>query len=186
RANLVTRLGSPNSWTSHRAYTGKERAPTWLSLKYLQDLFESSEALHKYILDIYRGKIEWPNELSLDTGWFKLKGEDSSEQDKQHDKAPVLDVDTDTIVEDICKVTGVSLKELMVVSRGPRANPARRFAVWALKQSTFLTHREIGKLLNMTPIQVANVLRRYKPNIEPFASWTDAWISAGYMTSDGA
>jgi hypothetical protein len=67
------------------------------------------------------------------------------------------------------------LKELKEAQRGPRANPGRRFAVWALKHHTLLSHREIGKLLEMTPRQAANTLTRFKDSAEPFASWIDEW-----------
>ena len=33
--------------------------------------------------------------------------------------------------------------------RGPRANPGRRFAVWALSKDSAMTNGEIGRLLGM-------------------------------------
>jgi hypothetical protein len=58
---------------------------------------------------------------------------------------------------------------------GPRANPARRFATWALAKQTLLTHAEIGKLFDVSPGQVANVLRSLRKRTTLPADWVDSW-----------
>jgi hypothetical protein len=45
---------------------------------------------------------------------------------------------------------------------GPGANPARRFAVWALSRTGRLSHAEIGTALGMSEGQVAKVLWRLR------------------------
>jgi len=60
--------------------------------------------------------------------------------------------------------------------RGPGGNPERRFAVWALETSTYLTHREIGEQLGMTYHHVAREVRRNRKGIERFEEWTGEWI----------
>jgi len=75
----------------------------------------------------------------------------------------------------VAEMTGASTAELRKATMGPRANPARRFAVWALKQRTRLTHEEIGRALSMPAGQVAHVLRRLKLDEEPFRTWVEGW-----------
>ena len=73
-------------------------------------------------------------------------------------------------------MTGSELADLRSVVLGPRANPARRFAVWALKDRTQLTHAEIGTLLGMSTEQVSHVLRRISMREEPMAGWYAEWL----------
>ena len=50
-------------------------------------------------------------------------------------------------LERIQRITGADKKELKKATRGPMANPARRFAVWALRNATRMTQAEIGDIL---------------------------------------
>jgi putative transposase len=45
KAGLITRLQS-HGWTSHRAYIGRETAPTWLATYYFESVFDDAERLH--------------------------------------------------------------------------------------------------------------------------------------------
>ena len=59
--------------------------------------------------------------------------------------------------------------------RGPRANPARRFAVWALREHTLLEHKDIAEFMNMKQSQVSNALSRFKVGNDPtLTKWVDA------------
>ena len=80
------------------------------------------------------------------------------------------------VLKQVCDVTGAAKRDLRQAKMGPHANPARRFAVWALKRQTLLTHAEIGKTLQMTTVQVGNVLTRLKLNRAPFEEWTERWL----------
>jgi DNA-directed RNA polymerase specialized sigma24 family protein len=56
---------------------------------------------------------------------------------------------------------------------GPRANPARRLAVWALSRSQVYSHREIASALRMSEGQVAKVLWRLRSECapDPLSDW---------------
>jgi hypothetical protein len=75
------------------------------------------------------------------------------------------------------------LSELKTARQGPRANPARRFAVWALKEHTRLTHREIGVLLDMSVNQASKVATRFNSSTESLNSWVNELTI--YMSSGG-
>ena len=79
------------------------------------------------------------------------------------------------VLERVLYITGVEIKELMKAKRGPRANPARRFGVWALRNATQMTQTEIGEILGMSTSQVANVLRRINVKDEPIRTWIAKW-----------
>jgi hypothetical protein len=148
-------------WTSHRAYLAKEIVPEWLNTSYFQTVFDSPEALHSYVLDLHRGKLTWPERMAMDTGWLVQSGERAPEKISNH--ATTSFQTSEEVLTRICKVTGATREKLLVVRYGPGANPARRFAVWALKRDTLLTYREIGHLLDMTVSQIGHVLSRMTP-----------------------
>ncbi|MCP4604700.1 MAG: hypothetical protein GY847_29965 [Proteobacteria bacterium] len=173
RANLVTRIDS-ECWTSHRAYLGRRFSPAWITKTYFLDIFKTPKALQEYILALHRGKMDWPEQLDMETGFLN----ESEKAARRHGNANFKSrfLDTDNVLKLVTKITGASLTELKEPHRGPRANPARRFVVWALREHTLLKHREIGKAIDMPIRQVANVLTRIDPNEEPFLSWGQAWL----------
>jgi REP element-mobilizing transposase RayT len=171
RANLVTRVDA-DCWTSHRAYLNRCKIEEWLSRDYFLELFNGSEELHKYVLDLRRKGNNWPEEMELENGWLK-EPEDVARNHGQGNFETRF-VEPTEVIDEVCAIAGVSKKALKRVKYGPRANPARRFAVVALRKWTRLTHAEIAKLLGMTTVQVANVLRRYKGSNHPLKSWIDA------------
>ena len=85
-------------------------------------------------------------------------------------------VSIEKIIDDICQITGVQKSRLMESIRGPGGNPERRFAVWAMQTSTYLTYREIGEQLNMTVEHVARDIRRKRTVFERFDDWTSEWL----------
>jgi len=84
-------------------------------------------------------------------------------------------MEVDKALERIRRTAGVNMHKLRKAERGPRANPARRFAVWALRNATQLTQAEIGDTLGMSSSQVAHVLRRLNAKEEPISSWIAEW-----------
>ncbi|MDD5308216.1 MAG: transposase [Deltaproteobacteria bacterium] len=170
RANLATRLHA-DCWTSHRAYVGREPAPDWLSVRFFLDAYGGAAKLHEQVLELHRGKRPWPEGMSLESGW--MRGVDESPKARRAHKGKVETrfVDPQRALALVAEVTGASPAELRRAPMGPRANPARRFAVWALKRRTTLTHEEIGRALSMSAGQVAHVLRRLKTREEPFCTW---------------
>ena len=63
----------------------------------------------------------------------------------------------------------------MKVPEPPRGNPERRFAFWALRHSTHLSHAEIAAQFGMTGMHVARDLGRSHAGIAPFDAWRTAW-----------
>ncbi len=180
RAGLVTRVDSP-AWTSHRAYAGREQRPDWLQCEYFLRLFGGEAELQKYILALHRGREGWPERMLLTTGWFGGLVEPTSRPAVEEGRSS--QVTERQVLEWVCAITGAGLDELRRSVRGPRANPARRFAVWALRHQTRLSHRAIGSLLDMSEVQVANVLRRWDARSSQLRGWTASLDE--YVTSDG-
>lgn len=172
KANLVTRLHS-HAWTSHRTYLGRDTRPPWLTTSYFEAVFEDPDVLHSYVLDLHRGKVSWPERMAMDSGWLAEAGERAANEARG--SAETRFMTSDEALARIGEITGATARELRRTERGPRANPARRFAVWALKKGTLLTHREIGGLMGMSPQQVAHVLRRLDTKADPISGWISAW-----------
>lgn len=173
RSGLVTRLDSPHCWTSHRRYLGRDISPEWLTTSYFEAVFDDPVALHGYVLDLHRGKRSWPEQMVLDSGWLRLAGERAMR--KSRAAMATRFRNGDEVLAEVCEVTGENLSRLRKLERGPRANPARRFAVWALKEGTLMTHGEIGRMLRMSESQVGHVLRRFRAKEEPLATWCAQW-----------
>ena len=170
RANLVTRIDA-RCWTSLRAYLGKDTRPDWLRTDYFLDLFENSEALREHTLSLHRKKREWPDDMDLEWGFFRKQDEVATRQGQSRFQSRF--VDAETLLEAVRELTGATMLELKSARQGPRANPARRFAVWALKKHTLLPHREIGVLLDMSINQVSKVVKRFNGSKEPLSSWVN-------------
>jgi REP element-mobilizing transposase RayT len=180
RANLVTRIDA-RCWTSLRAYLGKDTRPDWLCTDYFLDLFENGEKLREHTLALHRKKREWPEDMDLEWGFFRKQDEVATCQNQSRFQSRF--VDADTLLDAVRRVTGAPLSELKTARQGPRANPARRFAVWALTEHTLLTHREIGSLLDMSVNQTSKVVTRFNGSKEPLASWMNELTI--YMSSGG-
>ncbi len=172
KAELITRLQS-HAWSSHRVYLGRDTAPGWLNTGYFESIFEDSDALHGYVLDMHRGKLTWPEQMAMDSGWLKETGERAVNEQGLSVETRFLTVKAAT--DRICEITGADMARLRKAERGPRANPERRFAVWALNDRTQMSHGEIGKLLGMSTSQVGHVLRRMSAGKEQLGAWIDEW-----------
>ena len=173
RANLVTRL-EQESWTSHRQYLGRDKPYPWLSTNYFLRLLGGKRKLNAYVLGLHRGSIDWPEDLSLRTGWFTSRGDQVTRSLRTATSSRF--VEAREVVERVCRITGEKTSQLKKTVMGPRANPARRFAVWALARQTLLTHARIGKLLRMSTMQVANVLRVQRRDLSTLpADWVAKW-----------
>ena len=172
RANLVTRIDS-RSWTSLRAYLGRNGEPDWLTKEYFLELFDGSDALRAYTLSLHRGGRSWPETMDLEWGFFNDHTQEQTATVHGQASFSTRLVEPQQLLELICRVTGARLKNITTSVMGPRANPARRFAVWALREHTLLKNKEIAALLDMTYNQVSNVLSRFRGGVEPVAEWID-------------
>jgi REP element-mobilizing transposase RayT len=176
KANLVTRVDSVRAWTSHCAYVGKVSSPGWLSCDALLRATGGAEALHQTVLSLHRGKLEWPEGFSIETG-FPPTGVFTRAQRVKKNKAVFEPKKTiEQHLRKVCEITGASRKELRRSIRGPKGNPSRRFAAWALSQATTLTHAQIGSLLGMNATNVAKILNRPRKFSESFDLWVDEWL----------
>jgi len=171
RAGLVTRLDS-DCWTSHRAYLGRDSSPEWLTRSYFLGALGSAALLHDYVLDVHRKRIPWPDGMSLDTGWFNDDGDAAAP--RRATRGSTRFRSSKAVVAAVRGVAMAGSSELMTATMGPRANPARRFTVYALDRWTELTHGGIGAVLDMSAVQVANVLRRFDSSVSPMREWAVA------------
>jgi len=170
RANLVTRIDA-ECWTSYRSYLGRRYAPRWVETRYFLDLFGSVRELQRYTLALHRGKTHWPDNLDQQFGFFRTRDE-TEHRHGQHAFESRF-ITPDEAIEFVMRVTGANLRDLHRTTRGRGANPARRFAVWVLRNRTTASLSEIGQVLSMSPGQAANVLTRLDPRIEPFSTWIE-------------
>jgi len=171
RARLVSRIDG-ECWTSHRSYLGRRYAPIWVETSYFMEVFGNPRAMQKYMLALHRGKTSWPEELDLSRGF--LSRQEEAENKTLVESGGGRKLEPRRMLELVCQLTGATLDEIKTAQRGPRANPARRFAVWALREHTLSTSAEIGKLLGATHGQVSNALHRFDRYAEPFPAWIDA------------
>ena len=171
RAGLVARLDS-DCWTSHRAYIGRDPAPEWLTRSHFLGALGSSKKLHAYVLDIHQKRVAWPDALSLDTGW--LNEDAASEAPRRPPPEATRFRAPKTVIAAVSSVTGAGGSALRTAAMGPGANPQRRFAVFALHRWTELTHGGVGATLDMSAVQVANVLRRFDASASPMREWAEA------------
>ena len=113
--------------------------------------------------------------MNRDEGWFRWHM--CPIQAKRVDVAPDAgQVDAATLLEKICDITDVAMNHLKRSIRGQGGNPERRFACWALFHGSFMTQRQIGGLLDLTPAQVAQNLNRCKKDSEQLLQWKEQWL----------
>jgi REP element-mobilizing transposase RayT len=184
RTNLVTRLDS-DSWTSHRAYIGRDAVPDWLTVGHFLELLSGASSLHDFVLSLHRGSRPWPEEMSLENGFTKGEDKRLAARRRETDGATTRFLDERQMLALVCELTATKAATLRKAVCGPGANPARRFAVWAFKDGTALTHAQIGAALRMSPQQVAHVLRRLRFDTEPFRSWIVRWREETKVSSGG-
>ncbi len=165
-------------WTSHRAYLGLEGCPEWLSCNVLLRQFGGKKGLRKTVNGLHRGSIAWPAFIDLNTGMFDWREAplESGKKSKESQLPPKpVEVIRQTL-KDVSVVTSSKPKDLKRSAMGPRANPARRFAVWALWNTRLLTHRQIARTLDMSVNHVSKLLSRLKKDFpEPLVGWRKAW-----------
>ena len=175
-------------WTSHRAYIGLDATPPWLVTEYLLNLFGGSEPLNQYVTNVHLGIEQPPDEFSED-GWIIQSGsliKDPSKSDDESLVTPVHDLPatrpskfrtSEEVLSDVCNMTGTSLQEILKPQKGAGANPARRFATWALRQSTACTQKQIAELLKMPRSQVTSLLQRLRRNQQSadLSNWMKSW-----------
>jgi REP element-mobilizing transposase RayT len=173
RANLVTRIDS-RSWTSMRTYLERRGEPDWVTKEYFLDLLGGSDALRAYTLSLHRGTLSWPETMDLEWGFFTQLSHDEVADAHRQSSFNSRFIEPDRLFEMLLQVTGMDREGITMSVMGPRANPARRFAVWALREHTLLKHKEIAEFMKMNHSQVSNVLSRFKVGDDPtLTKWAE-------------
>jgi REP element-mobilizing transposase RayT len=179
RAGLVRRP-EEECWTSHRAYLGLDAAPPWLRCAALTALVGGTRSLAELVDGLRRRRLPWSEVLDLDTGWFREEPDPDPSETPRRPLAVRLG-SAALVAQTLRRVgetTGVARSAILQVTRGPRANPARRFAVWALHRTQRLTQAQIGEALGMSVRQVAAVLSRLRAGMPPpLEAWRKAFES---------
>jgi hypothetical protein len=69
------------------------------------------------------------------------------------------------------------IAELKQGTRGRVGNPAKRFAVWALRERTLLSYAQIGRQMKMSESAVAKDLAKSRKQLELFERWSSEWLT---------
>ena len=179
RAHLVPRL-TDQAWTSHLAYLGRDRVPEWLTCDHFLEVLDGPNGVHTFVRKVHQGRARWPEDLDRETA-FPIRHRQETPLDLSA-RATAEDVPSQSLEALLVRIShhcGVSVQDLLTVVLGPRANPARRFAVWAFSHQTHHTRTTIAETLGMPPGQALRLLqhlRRETPP-EPLATWMSAWVA---------
>jgi hypothetical protein len=180
KARLVTRLDS-FAQTSHRAYLGRDSAPDWLTLDHFLQLFGGASKLNEFVRSVRNKAIEYPEDFDPETGLF---GKKSIERRQARFNEPEGSLGgkragrlAERVLKEVCELTGASMPELKRREMGPGANPARRFAAWALQRGEDQTYRQISRILEMPYSQVAKLLSKIRRDgaTGRLKEWIERW-----------
>ena len=169
-------------WTSHRAYLDLEPPSPWLTRDALWADLGGVVGVQAFVTALGRGDEPWPRCLDLDSGRLSGVGRGRVQTPpRQPPSAP----SPDEVIAAVVTVTGADRAILTSTRRGRGGNPARRFAVWALRRATDLGAADIGALLCMSANQVGAVLwrLRHHPVKPPLDRWIAAWSQNAPMTN---
>jgi hypothetical protein len=183
-AHLVPRLDS-FAWTSHRIYLGRDSAPDWLSLGHFLRLFGGASKLNEFVRSVRNKAIEYPEDFDPQTGLFGKKS--IRRRQKRFNKPAGLPISerenqiVENVLAEVCELTGTSMRVLKMKEMGPGANPARRFAAWALQRGGDQTYRQISQILEMPYSQVAKLLSRIRRGGAKgqLKEWMEQWQMRG-------
>jgi putative transposase len=182
RAWIVPRLTS-EAWTSHRAYLGLEQTPGWLTTRLFLDLMGKRKGLKEFVQSVHRGGVRYPEDFNPETGLFRKKALPKP-TGIEHAKAVRPHRDSrhrtaEEVIAEVCRMTHADEEQLLSREFGPRANPARRFAIWALYRGAGMKQQVIGKRLRVSYYQVSKVLSRLrgKKVYEPLKGWMREWLN---------
>lgn len=163
------------------------------------ELFGGAGKFGAFVRSYRQGVLDYPEDFNPETGLFRKKavtrpgrvapGRKSGSTGDRRESAHVRHRPTDEVLDQVLKLTGATMADLKRVEMGPRANPERRFAIWALSRSSALNQREVGKVLNVSYDQVTRLLGRLRKHgaKDPVAGWMKDWREqeAGYVSSAG-
>jgi putative transposase len=179
RAGLVQRL-EDSRWTSLPAYLGKERVPEWLHTEFFRDRLGGPAKISATLSTMRKRPDAWPEEFDRETGWAPVDEDPKTRAPKRAGRAPKRRT-IPQVLAAVARIADCSVADLKRAQMGPRANPPRRLAVWALSREAAYSHREIAQVLGMSEPQVAKVLWRLRnvpPETPAFKEWMRAVASS--------
>jgi hypothetical protein len=168
-------------WTSFRAYVGLAPRPSWLTTSHFLEMFGGRKGLHAFVESYRTGREAYPEDFEPETGMFNFEFSEESPVERIELSSCGDHGAHDRFVQEtlasIQNLTGADLSKLRLNKKGPGANPARRFAIWALARSGRLTHREIAEVLDVSLSRVGKTLwtLRNQGTREPVKDWMMAW-----------
>ena len=173
RAGLAARIDDP-CWTSLRAYLGKERATPWLRTAFFTDRFGGPAGIADAIRARRQHRDAWPDVQDPETGWIRLPEQAGRKRPERRERTP-SGPSIREVLREAAEIAGCTVSAMKERKMGPQANPARRFAVWALSRARVHSHRDIAKALGMSEGQVAKVLWRLRRGSAPapLSGWMD-------------
>jgi REP element-mobilizing transposase RayT len=157
RARLVV-TPEQARWTSHAYYDGVE-PPTWLTTSELLEMFEPLGGYARYLRDLraHRGEVPEGFDSVAFRGGRRMSDETVKEPPARPRKPPARE-----ILAAVAREAGVPVSALARSAFGPTGNPARLVAAHLLSCLGGLTHREVGRLLDMSDYNVSKALRKVR------------------------
>jgi putative transposase len=183
RARLVPRLSS-DAWTSHRAYVNLNRAPRWLTTSHFLKDLGGVKGVGRFVQSVHEGATQYPEELDSETGLFRTKtirqagwGGKGRKPGEERDRLRAAA--GEEALARVRRITGATEAMLLERKYGPAANPARRFAIWALYRRG-VKQREIAERMRTTYYQVSRLLSRLRNEKarEPLRRWMQDWLES--------
>jgi len=172
RGGLVPRLDEAD-WTSHAAYVGLERAPDWLHLDEMLDLYGTAEAYFDYLKDIQMGRRQSPEGFERAVLWKTRSPRRSiAVQATVHSKTP--EETAERALTELQEVTGLSRADLLTARRGRAGNRARWVVAWWLRWRDRMSGGDVARVLGVSRARISQMVSlagEAEDTIEPVATW---------------
>lgn len=163
-------LSSPSEahWTSHGAYVGTAARPAWLHTAELQQLFGSQQAYEAYYQAVYEGRQPPPPDFDPDRLWRSKSTGTVAIPQPSDDTFAVADA-----LEEVCRVTGHTLDQVLEKPMGRSGNAAQWIAAWWMSRGRGIPHRRIAGAMGLDHSGVSQRIRRVERRLA-----TDAQLAA--------
>jgi len=141
-------------------------------------IFGSSAALDDFVRELHSGEAGWPADFLLDGERLFQSAWQPSAASPRPTRLLEAARDPETVIDEVAELAGVAELALLEPTRGRGGNPARRFAVWALRRSTVLTLAAIGERLRMSLQSAAKSDDRVEREATgDVVRWKAAWLA---------
>ncbi len=155
RAHLVP---SPEKalWTSHRAYTGHDMQPEWLTCAPLLQAFGSTTAYETYVQGLHLGRRDAPTDFDEESLWTQ----GPVPRPPANPQVPRGIVPPSEALAEVGDVVGMPVRALVESRMGRGGNRPRSLAAWWLSRRSGLTLVEVGRLLDMSGSTTSIAIQR--------------------------